>query len=267
MPALYAHNKFGKLVIPKLPSTIKETVRKYPNEFRMGLQGPDFLFFYLTRKDITKIGVTMHHSDVYPFMEHAAEIIKELGITSPEYSYMLGFICHFTLDNACHPYINKFMKETGCGHVEIEGDLEHLLITKDSFNPESYPIYKLAPATYKVAIAMDSLYHYVSLEDIYHSLHMMKKVKKIFVAPNCLKRSLLDLSMHATFHYKQLKGHVIFPNVNMQCRKESEILCNILYNSVDDAVNLINDFTISTLSGSILPTEFLRDFNGNHFSF
>ena len=72
MPALYAHNKFGKLVIPKLPSTIKETVRKYPNEFRMGLQGPDFLFFYLTRKDITKIGVTMHHSDVYPFMEHAA---------------------------------------------------------------------------------------------------------------------------------------------------------------------------------------------------
>ena len=48
----YAHNKFGKLVIPKLPSTIKETVRKYPNEFRMGLQGPDFLFFYLTRKDI-----------------------------------------------------------------------------------------------------------------------------------------------------------------------------------------------------------------------
>lgn len=159
------------------------------------------------------------------------------------------------------------MKETGCGHVEIEGDLEHLLITKDSFNPESYPIYKLVPATYKVAIAMDSLYHYVSLEDIYHSLHMMKKVKKIFVAPNCLKRSLLDLSMHATFHYKQLKGHVIFPNVNMQCRKESEILCNILYNSVDDAVNLINDFTISTLSGSILPTEFLRDFNGNHFSF
>ena len=91
MPALYAHNKFGKLVIPKLPSTIKETVRKYPNEFRMGLQGPDFLFFYLTRKDITKIGVTMHHSDVYPFMEHAAEIIKELGITSPEYSYMLFY--------------------------------------------------------------------------------------------------------------------------------------------------------------------------------
>ena len=57
MPALYAHNKFGKLVIPKLPSTIKETVRKYPNEFRMGLQGPDFLFFYLTRKDITKMAL------------------------------------------------------------------------------------------------------------------------------------------------------------------------------------------------------------------
>ena len=42
MPALYAHNKFGKLVIPKLPSTIKETVRKYPNEFRMGF----FIFLF-----------------------------------------------------------------------------------------------------------------------------------------------------------------------------------------------------------------------------
>ena len=60
MPALYAHNKFGKLVIPKLPS-IKETVRKYLMNLEWDYRDLIFIF-YLTRKDITKIGVTMHHS-------------------------------------------------------------------------------------------------------------------------------------------------------------------------------------------------------------
>lgn len=46
MPSLYAHNKFGKLVIKNLPVEYKEIIRRYPNSFRLGLQGPDYLFFY-----------------------------------------------------------------------------------------------------------------------------------------------------------------------------------------------------------------------------
>ena len=82
MPSLYAHNKFGKLVIPRLPIEIKQIIKKYPDSFRIGLQGPDFLFFHILNRNITKLGVSMHHNDTYTFMEHACTVIRKCGIDS-----------------------------------------------------------------------------------------------------------------------------------------------------------------------------------------
>ena len=46
MPCIYAHNSFGKEVQKMLPKPLKNTIRRHPAAFRIGLQGPDFLFFY-----------------------------------------------------------------------------------------------------------------------------------------------------------------------------------------------------------------------------
>ena len=46
MPCIYAHNSFGKEVQKILPKPLKNTIRRHPAAFRIGLQGPDFLFFY-----------------------------------------------------------------------------------------------------------------------------------------------------------------------------------------------------------------------------
>ena len=45
MPCIYAHNSFGKEVQKMLPKPLKNTIRRHPAAFRIGLQGPDFLFF------------------------------------------------------------------------------------------------------------------------------------------------------------------------------------------------------------------------------
>lgn len=264
MPALYAHNKFGKLVIPKLPAKIKKTIKKYPDSFRIGLQGPDFLFFYIFNSNMTKLGVSMHHSNTYTFMQHACTVIKKYGIDSPQYSYILGFICHFTLDNICHPYVNQFMKETGCGHVEIEGDLEHFILTKDGHHPESYPMHKLVPNYKHVAISMAPFFPQLKISEIYYSLCMMRYMKRFFLAPSILKRTAITLAMKSTFHYKRLKGHVIMPYSNKKCQIQSLFLYNKLINSVDEAVFLITNFTNSVFSDTILTGKFHKDFNGNY---
>lgn len=117
MPSLYAHNKFGKLVIKNLPVEYKEIIRRYPNSFRLGLQGPDYLFFYraFSMNKINQYGVKLHKSDAYTFMLNSIDVVHKYGIHSAEFSYIMGFICHFTLDSICHPYVNLSMKETGCG--------------------------------------------------------------------------------------------------------------------------------------------------------
>lgn len=266
MPALYAHNKFGKLVIPKLPDEIKNIIRKYPDSFRIGLQGPDFLFFYITKNKVTKLGIRMHHNDTYSFMEHARTVIRQYGFDSPEFSYITGFICHFTLDNACHPYVNKFMKETNCGHVEIEGDLDQLILYSDGHSPERYPMNQLVPDNRDVAVSMTPFYPQLTTDEIYHSLCMMRYIKKLFVAPNKIKRASLTLFMKATFHYKRLKGHVIMPYENPQCRAQSIILYNKLKEAAQEAADLINNFTKSAFSRTVLSGKFHRDFNGNYYN-
>lgn len=264
MPALYAHNKFGKLVIPKLPDEIKNIIKKYPDSFRIGLQGPDFLFFDITKRKITGLGVHMHHCDTYSFMEHALTVIQQYGLDSPQFSYITGFICHFTLDNICHPYVNRFMKETNCGHVEIEGDLDHLILSGDGHSPERYPLNLLVPASRDTAAGMAPFYPQLTIDEIYHSLCMMQYIKRLFVAPGKIKRALFILLMKATFHYKRLKGHAMTPYPNPKCRAQSIFLYDRLVHSVEEAVMLVHNFTNSALKGTILSGKFHRDFNGNY---
>ncbi|MFQ9515752.1 MAG: zinc dependent phospholipase C family protein [Eubacterium sp.] len=267
MPSLYAHNKFGKFVISKLPADMKAVIKKYPRSFRIGLQGPDFLFFYkaFSKNKINQIGVYYHHHDVFPFMEHAVDVIKEYGTDSSQYSYILGFICHFALDNGCHPYINAAMGQTGCGHVEIEGDLDQMILASEDFAPEYYPLHILVPADSATAESMSPFYESLTVNTIYSSLKWMKFIKRFFVAPGILKRSFIDLLMYATLHHKRLNGHVIQPTANRKCRKETKHLYKLLKHTVPDAVKLINSFNWA-LMGNSLSDEFHKDFNGNTFS-
>lgn len=266
MPSIYAHHKFGKLVIPKLPVEIKRVIRKYPRSFRIGLQGPDFLFFYraFSKNKINQIGVYYHHNDIYPFIQHALEVVRKYGTDSSQYSYILGFICHFALDNACHPYVHTTMEQTGCGHIEIECDLDQMILASEDFVPESYHLDMLVPDDLDTALSMKPFYENVSVRTIHESLRWMKIIKKFFVAPGFIKRTLIDIAMHATFHYKRFVGHVIPPNANRKCRSYTKHLYKLLKMAVNDAVELILNFD-SALADNWLTNKFHRDFNGNVF--
>lgn len=267
MPAIYAHNKFGKLVIAKLPNDIKKIIKKYPRSFRIGLQGPDFLFFYraLYKNNINKIGVHYHHNDTYSFIKNAINVINCYGKDSSQYSYILGFICHFVLDNACHPFVNEAMKTTGCGHVEIEGDFDRLILASEDYTPEYYPMHKLVPTDFNTALSITPFYENISVDTIHSSLKWMRFFKNFFVAPGIIKRSIIDSILHATLHYKRLNGHIVMPNANPKCYKESKHMYKLMHNAVPEAVELIDNFS-NAIDGYKLSDKFHRDFNNNIFN-
>ena len=62
MPAMYAHDTFGRKVAAKLPLLVKRPILQYPQMFRVGLQGPDVLFFYnpFTEHPIGNVGRSLH---------------------------------------------------------------------------------------------------------------------------------------------------------------------------------------------------------------
>src|SRR5699024_2912998 len=117
----------------------------------------------------------------------------------------------------------------------IEGDLEHYILTMDGHNPASYPMNQLVPVSKNAADCMVPFYPQLNKREIYHSLCMMRYMKKFFVAPGRIKRNLITFFMKATMHYRRLKGHIIMPYPNLKCRNQTEFLFKKLTDSVDEA--------------------------------
>ena len=45
MPSLYAHNRFGRQLLPGLPADVRRPIQRCHSLYDMGLQGPDFFFY------------------------------------------------------------------------------------------------------------------------------------------------------------------------------------------------------------------------------
>ena len=72
MPTTYAHDLFGKEVYKKLPSDMKALIRRHGDLYRIGLHGPDILFYYMVSKNpVTQFGIDMHHENL-----DSAELIR-----------------------------------------------------------------------------------------------------------------------------------------------------------------------------------------------
>ena len=136
MPAIFTHVQFGKDVVASLPPSFSTLVEKHPQCFYLGTQGPDLLFYYKPLKSkenpTRKQGWDMHKVAPEEFFLQSAKFLLEdesnyeNGVftpTSKEAAYLLGFLCHFTLDWSLHPYIDAKSVD-GLTHGKIESELD-----------------------------------------------------------------------------------------------------------------------------------------------
>ena len=110
--------------------------------FRVGLQGRTVLFFYnpFTEHPIGNVGRSLHKKTALSFLENARKIWKAGGEKPSQLAYLMGFLCHFMLDSACHPYINGQIEKIGVGHIAIETEFERLLLLLDGKDPVSFQL-------------------------------------------------------------------------------------------------------------------------------
>ena len=68
MPTTYAHDLFGREVYRRLPSDMKGLIRRHGDLYRIGLHGPDILFYYMVSKNpVTQFGIDMHREKAKAF--------------------------------------------------------------------------------------------------------------------------------------------------------------------------------------------------------
>lgn len=126
MPDCVAHYQFGQDVLHRLDSDLKSYILAYKREYDTGLQGPDIFFFYkpYRKTRVADYGVACHDQPaIQMFMPILAEVRETAAL-----SYMLGLICHYTLDVCCHPYVNEHSRDIYDHHrMEVAYDRHTML--------------------------------------------------------------------------------------------------------------------------------------------
>jgi len=277
MPALYAHECFGRAVEAQLNGELAEIVRRYDAPFQAGFQGPDIFFFFgaHTNNAVVRFGEHLHSVSAAPFFANAVGVIRQSGRMSKEYAYLCGFVCHFILDSECHPYVEEMIKETGVQHLEIEEEFEKLLLKENGKDPIGFPIDTLVPTDLLTAQAIQPFYpvksqrfrsggrkEYIPLAVIRQSLLSMKGIKRLLTAPQPWKQNTINAIMKLSGdNYKYAKGLMNQREDNPACRVTNEGLKARFDAAVPLAVEMLDSLDESIRTGKRLSRRFDRTFS------
>ena len=140
MPGFTTHYLFGQQTYQRLrTSKLKQNIQKYHTVYALGLQGPDIFFYDILSLILSEKnpGSIAHTADTHRFLKNLLEstgIFPDKREKEIAQAYILGYIGHYLLDVACHPYIyamthyNQKQKGYMGHHIRLETDLDTALL-------------------------------------------------------------------------------------------------------------------------------------------
>lgn len=262
MPAIYAHDTFGKLVSKQLPKEIQDFIKTYPSAFRIGLQGPDPLFYHrpYASNDVKKEGSRMHRESCASFLQKTMHHVKKEGVNSKEFAYLLGFLCHFTLDSECHPYIDAYIEPRNLGHLFLESEFEKYMMRKDGIDPIHTDISNIIPTDMQTAKAMSVFYETLDETSAQKVLKEMRREKRLLYTPYLWKEKLFVKVFKMIGHFDDMGGLLLQSEDDKRCDESNAYLYKKLHESVPLAVSLLKNIYEVIQDKAELSPRFYRNF-------
>lgn len=230
MPAAFAHERFGNEVLSELyknnPDIFYPCIRSYADLIHIGFQGPDFLFFYhpVLPNSIVKEGSRIHDAAGLEFFSRAVSILRHYRRKEKKerytaaFSYLIGVICHFSLDVTCHPFVEEFealhekdnaSRELPFSHAEIEAQFDRYLMEEDDRNPVTVDVAAPFHPSRFAASVIFPFYPGVPKYRILPALDGYVLNNRILYCPDDWKRNLLSSASKALGVYPLVHGHMI----------------------------------------------------------
>ncbi len=270
MPAFYAHKLFGETVLSALPAPLKDALNTHREAFVLGTQGPDILFYHkpFAKNDIKTKGMDMHLRSAKAFFESCSKKIREnaqstqtLPTQTAIAAYVAGFICHFLLDNACHPHIYK-LEDTGVAHGLIESEFDKYLKRQQGEKVHRNAAKRLTKRK-GVAPAVANVLE-VEEKAINRSISTMKTVNGAFSCPFKPFHTLAKVVLNKLNAAKFESMFLHFAN-DSACNELNPTLHENLKNAVTPAVEVICayfDATENNALDSEVYIQFDKDYKG-----
>lgn len=221
MPDIWTHILCGNEAIEGIEDNeLKCEIKKSTSLFNLGAQGPDIFYYYRFWNGINKnpknLGRLMHTCETGEFFIHGLYFLSKINNDSDYIKmliYLSGFMCHFTLDSICHPYIyynaekESIIKNEdylrNSYHKKLEIIIDTLLLeNKTGIKSFQCPAYKeidvgeeMPPVILNfLKSTVDNLYGIkISLSQINNAYRDMKTGLRILHDPKRIKVSILSI--------------------------------------------------------------------------
>lgn len=190
MPASYAHYKFGKLLLPQMPSETRSRIQRFRRLYDLGLQGPDFFFYYnpLIKTATGSLGGQYHKQSGQIFFAHAASA----ATTEAAQAYLYGLLGHYVLDAMCHPYVNRVVEAGEARHVALESEFDRFLMEQDGKpTPHTYSIAAHLKPTKGECVTVADFYPPATGAQVFQSVRLMAFCLKFLAGGNRTRREKL----------------------------------------------------------------------------
>ena len=265
MPTTYTHDLFGKKVYRQLPDEMKEVIRKNGNLYRIGLHGPDILFYFMVSKNpVSTFGVKMHDEKAKAFFEQGMETVRRTG-SEALLAYLLGFGCHYLLDSTCHPYVNEMAEKGIVTHTILEKEFDRQLMLETGRDPFSYyPSDCIVP---KMAYAktIHKALPLIRTGNILISLRMMKILTNAMVYDDHGRRRKIIsrlLSLGGKKTAEELMEHFMLKNPAPEAAEPMRELHNLFDDAVKEAPGYLEELFTLTEGAYRLSDRWNRTYNG-----
>ena len=254
MPASYAHYRFGKLLLPKLPADVRQNVQRFRRMYDMGLQGPDFFFFYnpFVSTATGKLGSTFHHQTGQEFFPAACKA----ATSDAARAYLYGLLAHYCLDSICHPFINRLVEIEEAGHIPLESEFERFLLALDGEkSPEAFDMSKYLKLTRGECMSAAAFYPGATGGRVAQSIRMMALFIKLLARPN---RAWLETLLGKI--RPGLCDHMIPPEENPNLVPYIRELQDLYGQALDRYPAMLSQLTAHLQNGEALGEAFALDF-------
>lgn len=256
MPNYFAHLEFGRRVLDTLPLPLRRTVEAEKQAFLLGLYGPDPLFFS-PRRRVRQEGSDIHRQ---PARTAAARLRQAMEDRIPfSHGYAAGFLCHFALDSACHPYVDAMVDRGEATHSQIEAELDRLLMLRVGLNPmEDTPMPPI-PVVPELEPILRAAYPGVSPRQFQSGYDLFGRASRLLtLASGTRLRGLADRLASRHPSCAPLRGVILSQDPDPACDQSSSDLYTILSDTVSPTVQALEAF----FAAAPLDSWYARDFHG-----
>lgn len=255
MPNYYAHLEFGRRVLDTLPLPLRKSVEAEKDAFFIGLYGPDPLFFS-PRRRVRQQGRALHRQAVRPAAARLRQAMEERLPLA--HGYAAGFLCHFALDSACHPYVDAMVSRGEATHGQIEAELDRLLMLRVGLNPmEDTPMPPL-PVTPELEPVLRAAYPVLSPRQFQQGYDLFGRASRLLtLASGAGLRELVDRLARRHAGCAPLRGVVLAREPDPACAQSSTDLYTLLTETVSPTAEVLSAY----FAGAELEDWYCRDFH------